>query len=168
MGIIVIFLGSTFLGYSYGERYKNRSKQLNSINKGLLLLNNEILYGNKPLPIALEEVSFKVDNPLSKIFRAIAIELESGITPNVFTAFNIAYEKYKDEIYLNTEDMEILKDFFKSLGSTGIYGQEKIFALSLENIKNNCVMAENLSKSNVKVCRAIGFTTGAMLALLLI
>ena len=52
-----MFLICTFIGFFLGENYKRRSIQLKEFQKGLLLLSNEIIYANTPLPDALMEVS---------------------------------------------------------------------------------------------------------------
>ena len=36
---------------------------------------------------------------------------------------------------LNKEDLRVIKDFLKSLGESGVYGQDKLFNLTIENLK---------------------------------
>ena len=148
--IFLMFLICTFIGYFIGENYKRRSIHLKEMQKALLLLNNEILYSNTPLPNALFEIGNKVSEPIS------------------FICFEIAYEKNKDNISLNKDDYKIINDFFKTLGNSGVTGQERIFSLALDNIDINYKEAKKLEKENIKLYRTLGLSIGAMLAIFFI
>ena len=54
------------------------------------------------------------------------------------------------------------------MGDTGIYGQEKIFNLALENIKLNLEEAAKEAGKNAKLYRELGMCFGAMTAILII
>ena len=73
--IFLMFVICTFIGYFYGENYKRRSIHLKEFQKSLLLLSNEIIYANTPLPDALLEISKKVSEPISDIFSDMAFLL---------------------------------------------------------------------------------------------
>ena len=74
----------------------------------------------------------------------------------------------KEKLSLNSDDYKILEDFFKTLGSSGISGQEKIFSLALENIDINYKEAKKKEKENIKLYRTLGISIGAMLAIFFI
>ena len=138
------------------------------MQKALLLLNNEILYSNTPLPNALFEIGNKVSEPISFIFIEMASILEEGNISSVYESFEIAYEKNKDNISLNKDDYKIINDFFKTLGNSGVTGQERIFSLALDNIDINYKEAKKLEKENIKLYRTLGLSIGAMLAIFFI
>ena len=85
--IFLMFLICTFIGFFLGENYKRRSIHLKEFQKALLLLNNEIIYANTPLPDALLEVSKKVSEPVSDIFSDMALALENGFTGSIYESF---------------------------------------------------------------------------------
>ena len=93
--IFLMFLICTFIGYFIGENYKRRSIHLKEMQKALLLLNNEILYSNTPLPNALFEIGNKVSEPISFIFIEMSSILEEGNISSVYESFEIAYENHK-------------------------------------------------------------------------
>lgn len=163
--IFLMFLICTFIGYFIGENYKRRSFNLKELQKGLMLLNNEIVYANTPLPDALHDVGKKIIEPISSIFIEMATNLESGNIYSVNEGFEKSYEKYKENITLTNDDYKILSDFFKTLGSSGVTGQERIFSLALENIDINYKEAKKLEKENIKLYRTLGLAIGAMLAI---
>ena len=166
--IFLMFLICTFIGYFIGENYKRRSIHLKEMQKALLLLNNEILYSNTPLPNALFEIGNKVSEPISFIFIEMASILAEGNISSVYESFEIAYEKNKDNISLNKDDYKIINDFFKTLGNSGVTGQERIFSLALDNIDINYKEAKKLEKENIKLYRTLGLSIGAMLAIFFI
>lgn len=166
--IFLMFLICTFIGFFLGENYKRRSIHLKEFQKALLLLNNEIIYANTPLPDALLEVSKKVSEPVSDIFSDMSLALENGYTGSIYESFENAYEKTKEKINLTSDDNKIISDFFKTLGSSGVTGQDKIFKLTLDNIDINYKEARKFEKENIKLYRTLGLSIGAMLAIFFI
>lgn len=165
---IVIFISCTCIGYYYGETYKKRSTQLNNILKATLFLNNEVIYANTPMPEALKYISFKVDSPIKDILVKVSEKLLLGESNSIYESFKEAYEKMSFEFRLNKEDLRIIKDFLKSLGESGVYGQDKLFNLTIENLKINCSSAEEIARKNVKMYRSLGICIGAMIVIFLI
>ena len=133
-----------------------------------MLLNNEIIYSNTPLPTALFDVGNKVSEPISNVFIKMANMLDEGTSNSVYESFEKAYLENKEKLSLNSDDYKILEDFFKTLGSSGISGQEKIFSLALENIDINYKEAKKKEKENIKLYRTLGISIGAMLAIFFI
>lgn len=166
--VIIIFLSCTYIGFYYGESFKKRSRQLNSILKSVLFLNNEVMYTNTPLPEALKYISLKVESPVNYVLSNVSDKLLKSESTSVYEAFEKEYKKNKSEFYLQDEDKRIVKDFLKSLGESGVYGQDKLFNLTIENMKLNCKSAEELAKKNIKMYRVLGICIGAMISIFLI
>ncbi|WP_294385966.1 stage III sporulation protein SpoIIIAB [uncultured Clostridium sp.] len=166
--IFSMFLICTFIGFFLGENYKRRSIQLKEFQKGLLLLSNEIIYANTPLPDALMEVSKKVYNPISEILNDMSFTLENGYAGTIYESFEKAYMKSKEEMNLLDDDYKIISDFFKTLGSSGVTGQDKIFKIALDSIDINYKEAKKFEKENIKLYRTLGLSIGAMLAIFFI
>ena len=166
--IFLMFIICTFIGFFLGENYKRRSIQLKEFQKGFLLLSNEIIYANTPLPDALLEISKKVSEPVSEIFSDMAFTLESGYTGSIYESFEGAYSKLREKINLTEDDSKIISDFFKTLGSSGVTGQDKIFKITLDNIDINYKEAKKFEKENIKLYRTLGLSIGAMLAIFFI
>lgn len=167
IAISIIFLACTYIGFYYGESFKRRSKQLKSILKSVMFLNNEVMYSNTPLPEALKYISMKVESPIDDILSKVAASLEGGESKSVYEAFSEQYHESKSNFNLFEEDKGIIKDFLKGLGESGVYGQDKLFNLTIENMKINCKTADELAKRNSKMYSAIGICIGAMIAIFL-
>ena len=168
MFLLIIFVTSSYLGFIYGETFKKRHDQLKEILKALSILEGEIMYGSTPLPEALDNISFKVREPLNKVIKRVKDKLTYGNVESVYEGFIEEFLVLEDEFYFNESDKRILGDFFKSLGDSGVYGQGKIFALAIEEIKLNIEEANDIAKRNTKLYRYLGICFGAMVTIFLI
>ena len=163
----IIFLTISYIGYYYGETYKKRYKQLNTILKSVMFLNNEVIYSNTPLPEALEYISLKVEEPIKSILQNTSKDLGEGTVSSVSEAFKNNYINLESKFYLNKDDKNLVKDFLNGLGESSVYGQDKLFNLTIENMKINCINAEESAKKNSKMYKALGICIGAMIAIFL-
>ena len=166
--ISIMFIICTYIGFYYGETYRNRSSNLKEIQKAFIMLNSEISYSNTPLPDALKNISNRVGEPISKILLDMSINLNDVDIKGVYEAFTIAYKKYKDEINLSKDDYKILSDFFKTIGECDAVTQEKVFTVALENLNLNYIDANNEANVNVKMYRTLGISIGIMIAIFFI
>lgn len=166
--IAVVFSIFSLLGYSYGQRFKKRLDFLRESYKGIMFLQNEVIFNHTPLPEAIDIISNKLIEPFRVLLARVSENLLSGNNFDVYSAFRDAYFNKEDELYLKKEDIKIIEDLTKALGESGAYGQEKIFKFSLENLKLNIEEAAQLSKSNSKLYRNLGVCIGAMISILLL
>ena len=166
--IFIAFLACTYIGFYFGEVYKFRSLELKEFQKAVNLINTEVLFSSTPLPIALLNISYKLETSFSKVFKDIADMLEEGEVFSVYEGFTKSFSKHKDEFNLKEEDLNIIKDFFFSLGESGVYGQEKVFSLTSEELKRKYLEAEEECKVNRKMYRGIGVCVGAIIAIFFI
>lgn len=166
--IITIFSIFTLVGYIYGESFRKRFMNLQECYKIILLLQNEVVFNTTPLPEALLDVAKKSKEPFNELISNASNELLYGEIGNVFVAFKKNYKLYEENLYLNKSDKDVLSDFLRSLGDSGVYGQEKIFNLVLGNLKLNIKEAGEESKKNTKLYRYLGMCFGAMIAIFLL
>lgn len=166
--IVIIFFACTYIGFYYGEKFRGRYRNLTDILNAILILNNEIIYGNTPVPEALNYVSEKTEHSLSNLLLNVSEKLIQGKSLTVYHAFREEYKNMKESFYIIDEDEKILSDFTRALGESGVFGQDKIFNLTIENIKLNCKKAEDIASRNTKMYRALGMSVGAMISIFLI
>lgn len=167
VALSIIFLSISYIGYYYGESFKKRYKQLNTILKSVMFLNNEVIYSNSPLPEALDYVSIKVEDPIKAILKSTSNDLNEGKVSSAYEAFKKNYINLEGKFYLNKDDKNLIKDFLNGLGESSVYGQDKLFNLTIENMKMNCIKAEEDSKKNSKMFKALGVCVGAMVTIFL-
>lgn len=168
LGCLMILGASTGIGFSYGERFKKRTKQLNELERCINQLQNEIVYTHTPLPEAILDVSKKSINPIKDIFEQVSSLLFFNEVDNVYEAFKNVIDKEKDNLNLKKEDISVILDLTKTLGESDIGGQQRMFSLTLENLKKQLKSSEDSMKKNVKMYRYLGITLGAMLVIILV
>ncbi len=165
---ISIIILSSLLGFSYGERYKKRVYILKDLQRGILQLENEIMYSYTPLPEALLKVSKKSNKAVSDLFKSIGASLMKNEYDSVYVTFKAVYNFYRESMYLTESDELIISDLFKSLGEVDILGHEKIFTLFLQSIKGSIDDAEELMKKNLKMYRYLGVCMGFGIVILIV
>lgn len=164
---IMVIFAATFTGYLWGEGLKKRTEQLRELQRCIYQLQNEVVFTYTPLPEAFYNVACKADNGVGRIFNEVSQLLYANETDSVFEAFSAVLGK-KDDLYFNNEDRRLILSFSKNLGETDLEGEKKIFALTLDNLKQHVASAEDKMEKDIKMYRALGFTSGTMIAIMLI
>jgi stage III sporulation protein AB len=163
----MVISAATLIGFLWGEALKKRTEQLRELQRCIYQLQNEVVFTYTPLPEAFYNVYSKADNAVGRLFNEVSRMLYANQTDNVFEAFNTVLEK-KDDLYFNNEDCRLILNFSKNLGETDLEGEKKIFLLTLDNLKQHVDSAENKMEKDLKMYRALGFTLGTMIAIMLI
>ena len=94
--------------------------------------------------------------------------LSEGGIDSIYTAASESYKDLNYEFNLNDSDVKLMKDFFMSLGNSGVHGQEALFNMTIEEIKIHIENANEEAKKNIKLYRYIGMCLGAMVVIFLI
>jgi len=165
---IGIFISSTYLGFSFSQVFIKRYENLKELQKLIIFMENQVLYVNTPLPEAIEATSAKETGVWRDVFLMISKDLRENNVDDVHEAFTKSLELYKNQLYLKNSDIDIILNFSKSLGVSGIFGQEKIFSLFLSNIKEQINEAKDLKNKNCKMYKCLGISLGAAIIILLI
>lgn len=168
LGILLILISSTVVGFMYGEGMKKRVKELNELLRGVYILKNEINYMHSLLPEALMKVSEKCTGTIKKIFVDASTILLSNEEVDVYTSFKKSIDINKSNINLTKEDLSIFLDLTKSLGELDVDGHNDIFSLVTENLNKAIIGAESNLEKSIKMYRYLGFSFGAMIAIVLI
>ena len=168
LGIVLIIGSSTILGFSYGEKFKKRVKELKDLQQGIYVIKSEINFTRSLLPDALHKVYEKCDGPIGGIFLRASELLKTNEEKDVYSCFSQSLKEKKEELALTKGDIGIFMDFTKSLGEMDIEGHNDMLALTLENLKKAVENAEDNIDKNVKMYRYLGFSFGAMIGIILI
>jgi len=168
IGCLTILVASTICGFMYGERFKKRVRQLNEFERAINQLQDEIEYTHTPLPEALESVANKSVSPINKVFNMTSQILYSGEVDSVYDSFKKTFLDDSIRLSLDTDDISVILDLAKTLGTSDIDGHKRIFSLVRGNLKKRISIAEEAMKKNLKMYRYLGFTIGAMIVIVLI
>lgn len=168
LGLLIILASSTIIGYVYGEGLRRRVKELNELERGVYILKNEINFTHSLLPEALLKVAEKCTGSVAQVFKGASELLMKNDEADVYQCFKKSLEINKAQISLTKEDTSIFLDLCKTLGEMDIEGHNEMFSLVLENLNKAISQAESNLDKNIKMYRYLGFSFGAMVAIVLI
>jgi len=168
LGLLIILASSTVIGYVYGEGLRKRVKELNELERGVYILKNEINFTHSLLPEALLKVAEKCTGSVGQVFQDASEFLMENHEVDVYQCFKKSLENNKTQLSLTKEDISIFLDLCKTLGEMDIEGHNEMISLVLENLNKALSQAENNLDKNIKMYRYLGFSFGAMVAIVLL
>lgn len=168
VGCILIIAASSMFGFTLAEELKKRAEQLRDIQSSVIQLQNEIIFTHTTLPQAFLKISRKCRNPISVLLEGIGNKLSFNEVDTVYEAFLRSMEDSKKDLRFKKEDTEVILELAKGLGESDIEGHKKIFKLTDESLRIKIEEADlNIAKS-AKLYRYLGFSFGAVVAILLV
>lgn len=168
LGCIVILAATTSGGYVMAGKYSSRVRHLRLVQNGFSMIENEIFFTSTPLPQTFQKTAGRIGKPVNRVFAIASDILNSHMGYTAGEAWSIAIGRTKDILCLNEEDMEILRNFAKSLGCTDKENQEKNFRLVEVQLNLQLKKAEEDRSKNERMYKNLGFLLGATLVILLI
>lgn len=167
-GLLLILGGATGIGVLYGEMMRNRIEQLKDIYKSVLFMENEISYLYTPLPEVFELLGNKASEPFKSIYSRISELLVKREVDEVSIAFQKAINENRDKLYLNDEDIKLIKDFMKNIGEGDVEREVSIMKYTKEVIRKKIEDVEKDNYIKIKLYRTMGFSIGAVIAIIFI
>lgn len=167
-GLLLILGGATGIGVLYGEMMKNRVEQLKDIYKSVLFMENEISYLYTPLPEVFESLGDKANEPFKSIYGRISELLINREVDEVSIAFQKAMRENMDKLYLNNEDIKLIKDFMKNIGEGDVEREVSVIKYTKEVIRKKIEDVEKDNYIKIKLYRTMGFSIGAVIAIIFI
>lgn len=168
LGSLFLIVGFGAIGLVIARNLSLRPLELRQVQNGLKMLETEILYGLTPLPEALLRVSAQINYPIDKLFFQSSESLKNGEGLTASEAWEISLEELEKESSLLKEDIDILISFGKGLGGSDRDEQTKHLKLVQDHLKNAEFKAEKLKEANQKIYKYLGFSFGAIIALVLV
>ena len=158
-----ILLGSSLIGVMISNKYKNRTTELYELKKALNHFKSKIEYTYEPIKEIFLDISYNTIENISNIFNNAAIKLDELSAEDAWI-----YSISTSRNYLNKDDIEIIKDFGKTLGQTDIQRQLNKTKLTLEFLEGQIQNAEIEQNKNEKLYKTLGIITGMGLVIVLI
>ncbi|AFS78383.1 stage III sporulation protein AB [Gottschalkia acidurici 9a] len=167
LGCLFVIISSTMIGMEYSKKYTERLNNLVYVQNCIQLLETEIVYSCNPLPNALENVYNKGNKKVSFLFEEIRKYLLENKDKTLFESFEYSLSKFKDKLYLEDEDTEIILSLGRVLGVSDRLDQEKHFKTILVNLEMNHKDANEKKSKNAKMYKSLGVLFGFALVLIL-
>lgn len=162
LSILIIFC-SARIGIEISKKYIQREKELYEIKNAFKIMETKIRYTYKPLKEIFEEISTTVDTSVANIFKNASKHIE-------FKSAKSTWENAIDNtnLFLNKEDIEIIKGFGKLLGKTDKLGQLSEIELVVSLIDKQIGQATAEREKNENLYKKIGFILGIGLVIILV
>lgn len=165
---IVIVFSAGAIGYIHAYRYKQRLKQLKDLYLSFQLLETEVFYSIRSLPMAMKRVGEKSHPSICQLFTDAYKTLHSKGGYSVEEAWENAVNDNYMKTSLTVDDREILKDFGKNLGSTDRENQIKNFHFIYLQLEKQQQIAHSIQIKNEKMCKSLGLLIGIAIVIVCI
>ena len=158
-----IFLSCSLIGILISKKYINRVDELKEFKNALNIFKTKIRYTYEPIPEIFEEISEIVTSNISSVFKQASAKM------NVLTAgeaWNLALKM--DDLNINEEDRNALKNLSKLLGKTDLQGQLNQIEMTSDFLDKQIRKAEKEKDRNEKMYRTLGMILGLAIVIILI
>lgn len=166
-GSLIVICSCTFLGYILSTDCRKRPQQLRELQGMLQMFENQISYLSDILTEAFERIGRVCKSETGIIFLKTVEILKENRNLSASQAWELAVWQNIKRTALDREDEEILITFGKMLGSTDLDGQIKNIRLTLQQLKNQEIKAEEKRSKNEKMYRSLGILGGIAVVIVL-
>lgn len=168
IGCCLIIGAGTWIGFYFAYRLKERTKQLNDLQKSLQILETEIYYGSTPLEHAFKKIAKQIGGTVSGIFHTCTELFQRLDGATTAECWQEACSVWKKRLALKEQEMEWLAHFGHVIGSSDREDQKKHLQLLLTQVKHFEREAREEQLRNEKMYKTLGFLAGAVVVILLI
>ena len=105
--LLLIFGGSTSIGYFISKKYKNRVIELKELKNAINMLETKIKFTYEPIPEIFIQISKTLKEELSILFSNASIYIEGS---TIQSGWKKAIDETKENLNLNEEDINIIKN----------------------------------------------------------
>ncbi|TMW73757.1 stage III sporulation protein SpoIIIAB [Alteribacter natronophilus] len=167
IGIVLVILAATAIGWEWARRLQFRTKQLRDIRSGLEALETEMVYGLTPLQEACSRVAGQLREPAAFLFRDFSLSLgrEEKLAPDVWES---TLKKMKRVLELKQGEWDVLSQFGRTLGRQDLENQRKHLRLALTYLEQQEKEARENQKKHESMYKSLGFLCGILLALIML
>lgn len=158
-----IFLSCSLIGILTSRKYTNRVNELKEFKNALNLFKTKIRYTYEPIPEIFSEISENISPCVSTVFKQAAGKMDVLAAGE---AWNLALKI--DNLNINEEDRNALKNLSKLLGKTDLQGQLSQIEMTSDFLDEQILKAERERNKNEKMYRTLGMILGMAIVIILI
>ena len=158
-----IFLSCSLIGILISKKYVNRVNELREFKNALNIFKTKIKYTYDPLPEIFAEISENIDSNISNVFKTASDKMNICAAGE---AWDLALKM--DELNIDEEDRNILRNLGKLLGKTDMQGQVNQIEMTSDFLDKQIKKAENQKDKSEKMYRTLGMIIGMAIVIMLI
>ncbi|MBS2969594.1 stage III sporulation protein SpoAB [Metabacillus sp. KIGAM252] len=167
IGAAMIIFAATWIGFEIAGRLGKRTRLLREIKVALQSLEAEIVYSQKPLKAAADDLSGQLEKPLSEFFSQFSQILSSG-GKNTKSAWAESLEQLAASSSLQKGELEVMKQFGETLGRHDLISQQKHIKLAMVHLEREETEAADRQHRYERMIKSIGFLCGLLLVIVLL
>ena len=158
-----IFLSCSLIGILISKKYVNRVNELREFKNALNIFKTKIKYTYEPLPKIFAEISENIDSNISSVFKIASDKMNICAAGE---AWDLALKM--DELNIDEEDRNVLRNLGKLLGKTDMQGQVNQIEMTSDFLDKQIKKAENQKDKSEKMYRTLGVIIGMAIVIMLI
>lgn len=163
-----ILLGCAYLGVLFGTSYRKRVQQLVEFENVLMQLEFDIDFMGVTLDESFEKIVRNCEGGVKDVLSYVCLWLRNDRFSNMAKLWERGFRKFRTDIFLTDEDIDILIEFSKSLGCGDRTREKNNIKMASMRLKLAEEEAREEAKKNIKMYRGLGLLTGVFLVIVLI
>lgn len=164
-GVALIIVACGSFGFLLAAHHRNRAQQFRNLIATLQYMECELRYRSTPLPQLCQLAGEQNYGMISRVFRLLAEELNSQISPNAANCMAAVLDKLEG---VDSELCQLLTELGKSFGRFDADGQVR----GMESVRKICqeklqLLSQNMD-SRLRSYQTLGLCAGAAIAILFV
>ncbi|MDR2939688.1 MAG: stage III sporulation protein AB [Clostridiales bacterium] len=168
VGFLLVLASTTLIGIYLGSKESFRAMDLKEFKKALIILKSEIEYLNSPLLEAMQNISVKVEPPVSQVFMGMSKKMFCSESGDIYTFWQDAVLGNTKKTYLKKEDIGLILDFGKCLGHLDKNLQVNNIRFTIEQIEERVAVLNIESAKSKKMYNSMGILSGLLICIIFI
>lgn len=165
IGILLVIGTTTFIGFQRGNQFTKRVRELRQIILSLQMIETEMSYSQLTLKTIFHNVSEKLEYPISQFYKNMAAEMQLTIT-SFITIWENELDLIAHNISLKNTDVNIMKQFGRTLGSHTFTQQQKHIKLTIKHLEKQQEEATEQNNKYGNMTKTLGFLIGLVIVIL--
>lgn len=168
IGMLMVVISTTAYGIILGRDIKARLKELKELKKIVFLMKGEIGFLHTPLLEALENVSYRCEEPFKGMLAGF-VKYGKEVDKRPF--YEIWEEGMREGIsktHLSKEEKELFMKLGKEFGLSDIKTQQNAIDSFLNELDLNINQLEKVIPNKVKLYNSMGIMLGLVIAIIMI
>ncbi len=167
LGCLLVVFAASALGFSKAAEFSARLNCLMDVQSALRRFEGEIAFTKTPILEVFTKLAKDSGGWVSKVFSDVVEQLKQCDGIPASEAWRTAVFRSKESM-LKNEDIEIILDFGKCLGSTDVDGQLLNLSAVIAQLDRQMENARETRDKNQKLYRSLGVYAGILIAVLLL
>lgn len=164
MGAILIIAGSAAFALAMASTWRREEAMLHQLRRGLEYMSCELGYRLTPLPQLCRNASQSVTGQVSRVFLALAQELEQQLEPDASSAMNAVLER----VELPGQIHNLFQELGTTLGRFDLTGQLRGIEAAAASVENALRRTREDRAGRLRTYQTLSLCAGAALAILLL